>query len=158
MCVRQEYLFVCHLEKASCSYSLFRGDEAPQLRLLNRKTTTIGKVRSSSVVGLVLNVGDLHVEELGEDLAEDLTKLDGIVGHCGELSVLNQSHQLKPIGIVCVVICGLIGAADLTIKVEDLEALNDNGGSSVETAGEGVDCAANSNDQIIKVALAIKNS
>lgn len=156
MCVRQEYLFVCHLEKASCSYSLFRGDGTPRLRLLNRKTTTIGKARSSSVVRLVLNVGDLHVEELGEDLAEDLTELDGIVSHCGKLSVLNKSHQLKPIGIVCIVSIGLFGAGDLTIKGEDLEALNDNGGSSVETAGERVDCAANSNDQIIKVALAIQ--
>ena len=134
MCVRQEYLFVCHLEKASCSYFLYRGERAPRLRLLNRKTTTIGKARSSSVVGLVLNVGDLHVEELGEDLAENLTELGGVVSHCGELSVLNQSHQLKPVGIACVVLSGLSAAIDLTIKVEDLEALNDNGCSSVETA------------------------
>lgn len=133
MCVRQKYLFVCHLEKASCSYSLFRGDRAPRLRLLNRKTTTIGKARSSSVVRLVLNVGDLHVEELGEDLAEDLSELGGVMSHCGKLSVLNQSQQLNPVGIACVVISGLTAAFDLTFKVEDLEALNDNGGSSVET-------------------------
>jgi len=133
VCVRQKYLFVCHLEKASCSYSLFRGDRAPRLRLLNRKTTTIGKARSSSVVRLVLNVGDLHVEELGEDLAEDLSELGGVMSHCGKLSVLNQSQQLNPVGIACVVISGLTAAFDLTFKVEDLEALNDNGGSSVET-------------------------
>jgi hypothetical protein len=112
-------------------------------------------VRSSSVVGLVLNVWDLHVEELSEDLAEDLTELNGVVSHCGELSVLNQSHHLKAIGIAGIVISGLFGGGDLTIKVEDLEALDDNCGSSVETAREGVDCAANSNDQVIKVALAI---
>ena len=112
-------------------------------------------MRSSSVVGLVLNVWDLHVEELSEDLAEDLTELNGVVSHCGELSVLNQSHHLKAIGIVGIVISGLIGGGDLTIKVEDLEALDDNGGSSVETAREGVDCAANSNYKVIKVALAI---
>ena len=112
-------------------------------------------MRSSSVVGLELNVGDLHVEELCEDLAEDLTELNGVVSHCGELSVLNQSHHLKAVGIAGKVISSLTGGGDLTLKVEDLEALDDNGGSSVETTREGVDCAANSNDQVIKVALAI---
>ena len=112
-------------------------------------------MRSSSVVGLVLNVGNLHVEELGEDLAEDLTELNGVVSHCGGLSVLNQSHHLKAIGIAGKLFSGLTAVDDLTIKVEDLEALDDNCGSSVETAREGVDCAANSNDQVIKVALAI---
>lgn len=112
-------------------------------------------MRSSSVVGLELNVGDLHVEELGEDLAEDLTEINCVVSHCGNLGVLNQSHHLKAIGIAGIVISSLTAVGNLTLKVEDLEALDDNGGSSVETAREGVDCAANSNDQVIKVALAI---
>lgn len=90
-------------------------------------------MRSSSV-GLVLNVGDIHVEELGEDLADDLTELKCVFSRCGELSVFNQSHHLKALGIAGKVISGLTAVGDLTLKVEDLDALDDNGGSSVETA------------------------
>jgi len=42
-----------------------------------------------------------------------------------------------------------------SIKAEDLDALNNNCSSSVETTREGVKGAADGNDKIIKVAFAI---
>ena len=107
-----------------------------------------------SVVNLILNIRNLNVEELSEDLAKDLAELEGVVGDSGVLSVLHQSQHLKAIRVAGVVIGGL-SSGNFTIKVEDLESLDDNGGSGVETTREGVNGAADSDNQVIKIALTI---
>jgi len=48
-----------------------------------------------------------------------------------------------------------LSGGDFTIKTEDRETLNDDGGNGVETTREGVDCATDGDDQILKEALTI---
>jgi len=49
-----------------------------------------------------------------------------------------------------------LSGGDFTIKTEDRETLNDDSGNGVETTREGVDCATDGDDQILKEALIVE--
>lgn len=101
-----------------------------------------------SVVDLVLNVGDLNVKDLGEDLANSLPNgvghrvLDSSVRSSGNTCVSEIKHDVDVVGLV--------------IQVEEVECVDGNCSHGIETAREGVHCAANGDHNIIKVAFTIQ--
>jgi len=77
-----------------------------------------------SVVNLILNVGYLDVEDLGEDLAKDLADIDSLsIYGIPSTGVLNSDKHLGDV-------------VARTIQVEQIESVNAQCGHGVEATRE----------------------